>query len=354
MNSFKLTVAVTGVAATENPGPGIGVARSLRDHLGSSVRLVALAYDAAECLALGGEVFDHVFLMPYPGHGGDAFLNRLRDIHRVVPLDRFIPCLDLEIPLLLSRARDLDEMGILCTLPKAASYHMRDKERLEVLAKELPIQLPPTKVVFSASDLPAAIEHLGFPFYVKGNHYGANRVDSLAAAETELIKTLNQWGYPALLQAHRSGIDMLLVGLGNGEGGLVGSVSLRKEHQTAQGKLWNAITVECPWLRETAERFCEVSHWNGPFELECLLDHEGTPWLIEINPRFPAWIHAAAQLGVNLPARLLDAEGPHATPLTDFVPAGKWVVRSIRETVLDHDPMGPLMTEGEVHHAENP
>ncbi len=351
MTSLPLTVAITGVAATENPGPGIGVARSLRDQLGRSVRLVALSYDAAECLALGGEVFDHVFLMPYPGQGGDRFLNRLRDIHRVVPLDRLIPCLDLEIPLLLSRTRELEDMGIACTLPRAVSYHMRDKERLNVLAEELPIDLPPTQVVFSASELPAAIETLGFPFYVKGNHYGAKRVNTLAEAETELLNTLAQWGYPALLQSHRAGTDMLLAGLGDGQGGLTGSVSLRKEHQTEQGKLWNALTVECPWLRKTAECFCAVSRWKGPFELECLQEEDGTPWLIEINPRFPAWIHAAAQLGVNLPACLLGIE---TTPLPDFVPAGKWVVRSIRETVLDVDPMGPLMTEGEVHHAENP
>lgn len=351
MKAFPLTVAVTGVAATENPGPGIGVARSLRDQYGSDIRLVALSYDAAECLALGGDVFDHVFLMPYPRQGASAFLQRLRDIHQVVPLDALIPCLDVEIPLLIERQYELEEMGITYTLPTKAAYQLRAKERLQELCTHLPIQQPPTCLITSASQIPEAIESLGTPLYVKGNHYGAKKVSSIAEAEWELTQTLSQWGYPALLQAHRDGTELLLVGLGEGAGKLTGSVSLRKEHQTAQGKLWNALTVECPWLYETAVRFCEHTHWKGPFELECLLGADGTPWLIEINPRFPAWIHAAAQLGVNFPVRLLDhGDSPR---LPEFVPAGKWVVRSIRETVLDHDPMGPLLTEGEIHHAEN-
>lgn len=349
----RTTVAVTGVAATDNPGPGIGVARCLRDALGQDVRLVALAYDAAECLALAGEVFDHVFLLPYPGQGGERFLTRLREVHALVPIDVLMPCLDVELPLLQAHDASLAEEGIHCVLPVPASYRMRDKEHLESMAALLKLSYPKTRVVGCPSDLGPAAAALSYPLFVKGHASGAVQVDTPIDLQRELDQTLARWGYPVMLQETVPGTDLLLAGLGDGIGGLIGSVSLRKEHQTSQGKLWNALTVHAPWLNQAAQLFLAATQWKGPFELECRLGQDGQPYLIEINPRFPAWIHAGAQLGMNLPAALLADLLGDSHRLPDMVPAGRWVVRSIRETVLDSDPFETLATEGAYCHAEN-
>ena len=49
------------------------------------------------------------------------------------------------------------------------------------------------------------------------------------------------------------------------------------------------------WLRD----------WRGPLEVEVMRDHHGDYQLIEINPRFPAWIYLSAGVGRNLPLMLL-------------------------------------------------
>jgi predicted ATP-grasp superfamily ATP-dependent carboligase len=48
-------------------------------------------------------------------------------------------------------------------------------------------------------------------------------------------------------------------------------------------------------------------NWTGGAELEMVRDLGGQLWLIEMNPRFPAWVHGATIAGHNLPALLIQA-----------------------------------------------
>ena len=43
-----ICVGVSGMNAADNPGPGVGVARSLKEDSGLSIKIVGLAYDAME------------------------------------------------------------------------------------------------------------------------------------------------------------------------------------------------------------------------------------------------------------------------------------------------------------------
>ncbi len=47
-------------------------------------------------------------------------------------------------------------------------------------------------------------------------------------------------------------------------------------------------------------------NWTGGAELEMVRDADGQLWLLEMNPRFPAWIHGATIAGLNLPAQLIE------------------------------------------------
>src|SRR5512135_1949228 len=83
------TVAVTGLNATDNPGPGVGVLRSLR-AAATPYRLVGLAYDALDPGVYAKEVADAVFMIPYPSQGIDPFLARLEYIQARMPIDVII------------------------------------------------------------------------------------------------------------------------------------------------------------------------------------------------------------------------------------------------------------------------
>ncbi len=58
-----LTIGITGINSVDNPGPGTGVARSLREAT-SSPRTIGLAYDATEPGLYMDWLFDRWYMMP--------------------------------------------------------------------------------------------------------------------------------------------------------------------------------------------------------------------------------------------------------------------------------------------------
>jgi len=68
----KLYVGVSGLNAADNPGPGIGVARSLKEDPESDVVIVGLAYDAMEPGNYMDWVVDKAYTLPYPSGNGAA------------------------------------------------------------------------------------------------------------------------------------------------------------------------------------------------------------------------------------------------------------------------------------------
>jgi hypothetical protein len=47
-------------------------------------------------------------------------------------------------------------------------------------------------------------------------------------------------------------------------------------------------------------------NWTGGGELEMVRDPSNKLWLLEMNPRFPAWVHGSTIAGENLPAMLVE------------------------------------------------
>ena len=64
----RFTVAVTGMnAQPENPGPGLAVARCLREAYGPRVRIVGLSYDALDGVQDGGMAMEAFLEALHPG-----------------------------------------------------------------------------------------------------------------------------------------------------------------------------------------------------------------------------------------------------------------------------------------------
>ena len=99
-------------------------------------------------------------------------------------------------------------------------------------------------------------------------------------------------------------------------------------------------------MMAAAEKFVKTCRWRGPFELECIVAGQDV-YLIEINPRFPAWSYAATGVGLNLPSQLLRRSlGLPTTPPGDY-PAGKLFVRYTYDMVTDMTPFHNAVTKGE-------
>lgn len=339
-------VGVSGMKATDNPGPGVGIARSLKESSQLDVDIVGLAYDAMEPGIYLDWLLDKSFILPYPSKGGEEYLERLADVHRRHRLDWIIPCLDAELPLYIKYAEQISKLGIRMFVPDMDQFRLRGKDRLVEVAGQLDVQVPETEVVSSEDALAEAVEQIGLPVMMKGVFYGAYLARSTLEAAGYYRKLVAEWGYPVIVQEVVSGDELNVVGVGDGEGASLGMVGVRKTSVTSLGKVWSAVTVKNAAMMEASERFVEQVRWRGPFELECIVNRDGV-YLIEINPRFPAWVYFATGVGVNLPERMLCRGLGQPVAENNDYPAGKLFMRYTGELVTDMNLFQTVMTKGE-------
>lgn len=343
------TIAVTGLNATDNPGPGVGVVRALRQHPGFRGRIVGLAYDVLEPGAYAADLIDDVYLLPYPSQGVDALEARLRHVHEATPLDAIIPNLDSELDGFLTLAPTLAALGIGLVLPSASALRLRSKVQLATLGERAGLSVPATHVISDPADLYRLEDELPFPVFVKGPYYGAALARDAHEAVVAWHAAAARWGLPVLVQARVTGDEFNVVAVGDGRGGLVGAVGMRKTLLTDTGKGWAGVTVRDPALMETARAFMAASRWRGPCELELMKDGDGAWHLLEVNPRFPAWSALSAGAGLNLPAIVARmALGEDVMPSTDYR-AGTMFIRIAIDQITSLDDYQALVSLGELH-----
>lgn len=350
--SAPRVIAVTGLNATDNPAPGVGVLRSLRidDHAGQ--RLVGLAYDALDPGIYAEQLVEDVFLLPYPSSSVEAYLARIAYVHERAGLDVVVPTLDAEMPAFVGLAPRLRSMGIATFLPTREQLDSRSKTSLPALGAAARIDVPTTAVVTSAAELAQVHERVPLPFLVKGVFYGATLAHTHDEAVAAFHKVAAQWGLPVIVQSAVAGEELNVVGVGDGQGGLVGAVPMKKLMLTDKGKGWAGITIRDPELLAVAERFVRATRWRGPFEVEVIRDGRRY-WLIEINPRFPAWVHLATAAGVNLPRAVVRlAAGERPPPQREY-DVGTMFVRIAIDQVARLADLERVLTAGEIRRREH-
>lgn len=342
----QFTVGISGINAVDNPGPGVGVARSLKDDKDLNVNIVGFAYDAMEPGIYMDWLIDKVFVMPYPSAGRDAFIERLHHIRNSYGLDFIIPNLDAELPLYAKYRSEIEDLGIRIFIPDHEQYRLRGKDRLPEVAEKINIEIPQTWVVSSEDEFAKALEQLRFPVMVKGSFYNAYRAETAQEAFSHFNKIISEWGYPVILQKVVSGEEMNVVAVGDGYGGLIGQVGIKKMWITALGKIWTGVTVKNEQMQSATETFVRKYRWKGPLEMECMVDRD-TVYLIEINPRFPAWSYFATAAGMNLPAEMLRQAFDLPMNGTRDYEAGKLYIRYTYELITNMDIFQNLLTKGE-------
>jgi carbamoyl-phosphate synthase large subunit len=332
-----MNIAISGLNNTDNPAPGIGVAKSLKwEH-----NLIGLSYDPNEP-GVYQEFFKNIYLMPYPALGYDEFKNRLTQIKEESDIDIIIPNLDAELPLYIKYQDDIKRLGIKTYLPSLECFEARDKSKLAQLSKELGIKHPKTIEVSTIDELKKATEELDFPVMVKGNYYKAYKANSLDEAIEHFYTISNEWGFPLLIQEVISGVEINFIGIGNGNE-LIAGVGMKKLTTTELGKVWSAVSIKNPKLLEVSEKFVTKLGWRGAFEFEAMSDGKDI-YLIEINPRFPAWVYFSTMLGVNLPQIMIDLiEGKEVEKQLEYE-SEKMYVRFVDETLTDFKRFKSLLT----------
>lgn len=341
-------VAATALNATDNPGPGVGVLRSLRAPPAEVSRLVGLTYDALDPGVYAPDVADDVFLIPYPSQGVDALRDRLSRVLEATPVDVLIPTLDSELVGFLELEPFLTERGVKMFVPSREQLTLRDKSHLQELADRAGIVVPRQRTVSDVEELFRLGDDVDFPLFVKGVFYGAHIAWSVAEAVAAYHDTVARWGLPVVLQERVVGDEVDVAAVGDGEGGLVGMVAMKKTLLTEKGKGWAGVSILDEDLTVLARRFMSATQWRGPCELEFVRKEDGGYVLIEVNPRFPAWIFLSAGAGVNLPWMVVElALGRRPAP--GHLAVGTLFVRISLDQIVPLEAFAEISQRGELH-----
>lgn len=347
--SRQLTIAVSGLNAVDNPGPGVSVLRSLRESSFKDARLVGLCYSPLEPGVYMKDLVDVCYEMPYPSEGADVLWNRLMYIHSKDPIDVIIPNFDSELhPYIKLQSRLRTELGIRLVIPTPEQFDMRQKSSLPELGEKAHIAVPSSKNYYSIDELLMEKEKMEYPLVVKGRYYEASIVYDKEQMYSAFHKISLSWGFPIIIQRYVSGTEYNLIGVGDGRGELLSAVSMRKMFITDKGKAWSGITIDDKPLMEVARRFVAATQWMGSFELELMKSNDGEYHLLEVNPRIPAWCYLATAAGQNIPELIVKmALEQEVLPYQSYQ-VGKLFIRYSWDMIVDYSDFGTFSVKSEL------
>jgi carbamoyl-phosphate synthase large subunit len=375
----KLVIGVTGLNAIDSPGPGVAVIRAIRDCADLDVRIIGLSYEALEPGLYMHDLIDKTYQIPYPSGGSDSLLDRLEYIHSKENLDLIIPNFDAELFNFIKLKDVLKSMGIHTFLPDYDQFELRQKLNLSEFGKKFGFYVPEDRIIHdlyelknlqkgvelrdvqstqlnkginekksSASQNTSGIEELKYPIVAKGKFYDAYICNAYEDIEKAFHKLNAKWGLPIILQEFIKGTEINIAALGDGKGNAISVIPMRKLYITDKGKAWSGITIEDESLIALAEKFIKSTKWRGGCELEVMLTSDGKPYIMEINPRFPAWIYLTAASGQNQPASLVKMTmGMNVDSMKEYE-VGKIFVRYSWDLITDVKEFQKISGSGEL------
>jgi diaminopimelate decarboxylase len=297
-----MKIFVSGLYCGGNPQPGVGIIRSLRQAFPDAT-LVGVEYSNRVSGIHWDDIDDLWIERPWeeldlPSHGAaikselDAggFWLSGSDLEAIWLSDVFPDGHDHLLAPGMAALRQITKPAV------AATRH-------------LPVKIP-TYISTEDSDwnLHAFCREHNWNVWLKGPYYDAARTPSWEAFEVVRNALSKVWSTQRLfLQSHVSGYEESVM-LSAYKGELLGAVRMQKRDITPEGKTWAGEVSEVPpEFLDPLRAMISDLNWTGGGELEMVRDADDQAWLLEMNPRFPAWVHGATIAGQNLPGLLVQA-----------------------------------------------
>jgi len=344
----KIKIAVTGLNAIDNPGPGVAVIRGLLEAKSFDATIIGLAYESLEPGIYMHDIVDRTYQIPYPTSGTDLLLERLTYINEKESLDVIIPNFDAELFSFIKLEPKLKNMGIHMFMPTLEQFEERLKVNLPKFGKKYDINVPKSESIYSILDFKKYKDDFDWPIVVKGKHYDAKIAYNKDQLQTHFNKISAKWGLPIIIQEFAHGSEYNVTGVGDGNGNTLSAVPMRKQYITDIGKAWGGIAITDSKLLDLTHHFIKKTKWRGAFELELMKNKDGEFYLLEINPRIPAWVYLAVGVGQNIPELIVNlALGKDVEPITAFK-AGKMFIRYSWEMIVDLEEFEKISTTGEL------
>ena len=295
-----MRIYISGLYSGGNPQPGIGIVRSLRAAYPDAV-LVGVEYSNRVSGIHWNDLDDLWIQRPWDELDLDSYGERVREA--------------LDAGGLWISGSDLEAMWLASLFPEGHKNLLAPPvgalKRIAKPAVEahqgLPVKIPTyVSTELSDWDLHRFCREHNWRVWLKGPYYDAARTPSWDVFEAARSALTKVWSTEKLfLQAHVSGYEESVM-LSAYKGELLGCVSMRKRDITPEGKTWAGDISEVPSdFEKPLREMVRALNWTGGGELEMVRDASNQLWLLEMNPRFPAWVHGATIAGHNLPGLLV-------------------------------------------------
>ena len=121
---------------------------------------------------------------------------------------------------------------------------------------------------------------------------------------------------------------------------------MKKMALTDKGKAWAGVSIQDHTLLEASCKLVDQIKWKGPLEVEVMKDPEGQYQLIEINPRFPAWIYLSVGVGKNLPECLVKLALGQPVNNEESNEIGKIFIRYAEESIINISDFEAIVMQG--------
>jgi diaminopimelate decarboxylase len=296
-----MRIYISGLYSGTNPQPGVGITRSLRQAYPDAT-LVGVEYSNRSS-GIHWPDLDELWLQrPWEELNLDAYASDVRQALDSGAL--WISGFDLELMWLASVFPE-GHKNLLT--PPAVAIQKISKPAVEA-HKGLPVRIPPfISTEHSDWDIHTFCRQHDWKVWLKGPYYEAVRTASWDAFEVVRAALTRAWSTERLfLQTHVSGYEESVCFCAY-QGELIDSVYMRKRDLTEEGKTWAGdVTEVAEEFTAPLRKIVRELNWSGGAELEMVRDTEGQLWLLECNPRFPAWIHGSTIAGRNLPALMVE------------------------------------------------
>jgi len=343
------TIAVTGLNAIDSPGPGLAVIKSLREATSFDVHIIGLSYENLEPGIYMDHYIDKSYHVPFPSVGTDILCERLRHINKVENIDFLFPNFDAELFNFIKLKDKIEkELGIKMILPTLKQFEARQKANLFEYGKKYGVKVPKSAMVTTHSQVYEKAREYGYPLVIKGQYYDAKIAYTAEQSVNFFNKISAKWGLPIIVQEFVQGTEVNVCGVGDGKGKLIGAVPMRKLYITDKGKAWAGITLDGKELLKITNELVSATNWQGPFELEFIKTVDEKYFLLEINPRFPAWCYLTTGAGQNqVEAAVNIGMGNDVVPFTTF-DIGKMFIRYSEDMIVDMKKFEQISTLGEL------
>ncbi|MBT3384130.1 MAG: ATP-grasp domain-containing protein [Prolixibacteraceae bacterium] len=348
MPKQKLTLAVTGLNNTDNPGPGVPVIRGAKESEDFDIRVIGLVYENLEPGIYMEGICDRIFQIPYPSSGSDELIERIEQIHQQEKIDVLIPNFDAELFSFMKNEQRLLDSGIHTFLPSLKQFQEREKDQLAKYGEKYGVKVPGSINLGSVGQISEMEDKFDYPVMVKGQFYDAYEANNEEQVKQTFHKISAKWGFPVIVQEFVKGTEVNVIALGDGKGNTIAAVPMRKQYITDKGKAWGGITLADEKMMELTRMLIQKTKWKGGMELELIKTFGGEYFLIEINPRIPAWVYLAVGAGQNIPDALIKlALGWDVKPMTEYK-IGKMFVRYSSDLIVDLEKFAAISMNKEI------